>query len=65
MSLIVYDVLGREVATLVKGQIDAGYHAATWNAASMASGVYFARLIVKDEVGGVRYSKVNKMVLMR
>jgi hypothetical protein len=40
----VYDVLGREVAVLVSEEMSAGTHSATWNAANMPSGVYFARL---------------------
>lgn len=42
--LRVYDVLGREVATLVDGMQQPGRHAVTWNAAGCASGVYFYRL---------------------
>jgi Secretion system C-terminal sorting domain len=65
VSLIVYDVLGREVTTLVKGTLDAGYHTATWNASSVASGVYFARLTVTNEFGKVAFNKVTKLLLMK
>jgi hypothetical protein len=44
VSLKVYDVLGKEVMTLVNGRQDAGTHTLTLNAANLASGVYFYRL---------------------
>jgi hypothetical protein len=65
VSLIIYDMLGRRVVELANGNYEAGYHAATWNAADMASGVYLARLNVVNALGGVVYSKTNKLVLMK
>ncbi len=65
MSLVVYDVLGRQVAELANGYHKAGNHSVTWNAAVQASGIYFARFNVTDAYGNSRYSKVNKLVLMK
>jgi Secretion system C-terminal sorting domain len=65
VSLIVYDVLGREITTLVKGTLNAGYHTATWNASSVASGVYFARLTMTNDFGKVAFNKVTKLLLMK
>ena len=42
--LAVYDLLGREVAVLVDGLVEGGAHVATFEAGSLPSGVYFARL---------------------
>lgn len=46
--LEVYDLLGRRVATLVDGYMQAGMHMVTWDGGSLgdraASGIYFARL---------------------
>ncbi|MBI5472970.1 MAG: T9SS type A sorting domain-containing protein [Ignavibacteriae bacterium] len=44
LSLRVYDVLGREVATLVNEVKEPGTHAVTWDASGFASGMYFCRL---------------------
>ena len=65
VTLMVYDVLGREVAVVAKGYFGAGIHTATWNASHVASGVYFARFTVRDELGGVKFTKVSKLLFMK
>ena len=42
--LKVYDILGREVATLVNEQKNAGYYRITFNASNLSSSVYFYRI---------------------
>ncbi|MEM1042109.1 MAG: DUF4397 domain-containing protein [Bacteroidota bacterium] len=44
VRLAVYDVLGREVARLVDGQVEAGRHQATLDGAALANGIYIVRL---------------------
>ncbi|MGA3287300.1 MAG: T9SS type A sorting domain-containing protein [Bacteroidota bacterium] len=44
VSLKVYDIYGREIATLVEGIKSAGSHTAEFNGSNLSSGVYFARL---------------------
>jgi len=44
VGLEVYDVSGREVVTLIDGEISAGLHSLNWDASGMATGLYFARL---------------------
>jgi hypothetical protein len=44
VSLKVYDVLGREVMTLVNGKQEAGVYNLSLNASNLSSGVYFYRL---------------------
>ena len=57
--LKVYDVLGREVATLVNETQPAGAFEATWDARNAASGLYFYRL----EAG--TFSDVKRMLLLK
>jgi hypothetical protein len=65
VSLRVYDVLGREVATLVDEFQRAGYKSATFHATDRASGIYFARLIVTGGVGDVMFLGANKLVIVK
>jgi hypothetical protein len=44
ISLKVYDVLGKEVATLVEQQMQHGIHRVQWNASAIPSGVYVCQL---------------------
>ena len=44
VRLVVYDVMGREVARLAEGAFDAGRHEATFDGSRLASGLYLYRL---------------------
>ena len=55
----VYDILGREVKTLVNEFQKAGYYNITFDGSNYASGVYFYRI----EAGEFKQSK--KMVLVK
>lgn len=59
LRLSVLDHLGREVAVLEEGTVDAGTHTASFNAVNMPSGLYFYRL----EAAGQAVTK--KMMLMK
>ena len=59
VTLKVFDVLGREVATLVNGFVEAGSHQAVFNATRLASGVYFYRL----QAGA--YSATRKLAILK
>ncbi len=64
VSLKVYDVLGREVASLVDDRQNAGVYRVVFNGAGLPSGVYFYRLVaVKDN--GQKYTSIKKFILMK
>ena len=44
VSLVIYDLIGQEIARLVDGFKSPGLHRITWNAESLPSGIYFARM---------------------
>ncbi len=46
VNLSVYDILGREVAVLINGDREAGWHEVAFDGTSLASGVYLSRLTV-------------------
>lgn len=59
VQLKIYDVLGREVSTLVNTQQKPGYYEVTWNAENISSGIYFYKL----EAG--TFTDTKKMILIR
>jgi hypothetical protein len=60
VSLRVYDMQGREVATLVDGPQEPGEHTVNWTTGSLASGVYIYHLMTNGHMVAAR-----KMVLTR
>ncbi|UCE23565.1 MAG: T9SS type A sorting domain-containing protein [Candidatus Zixiibacteriota bacterium] len=48
--LEILNILGQKVATLVDGNLEAGYHTYTWNGSNAASGVYLYRLVTDDKI---------------
>jgi hypothetical protein len=65
VTLRVFDVLGREVATLVNEIQEAGYYQATFDAQNLSAGVYFASFRTTDELGQVKFSQINKLILAK
>jgi hypothetical protein len=53
-SLKVYDILGREVATLVDGPMEAGTHSMTFDGTHLSSGIYLVRLTSGSEIHTMR-----------
>jgi endonuclease I len=58
-TLKIYDALGREVATLVNENLEAGYYQRTFNASNLASGIYFAKLSSADK------TQIKKLMLIK
>ena len=67
VTLKVYDILGREVRTLINERQSAGNHSVTFDASDLASGVYFYRLIARPmgthSVGN--FVDAKKLVLLK
>lgn len=62
VSMKVYDILGREVTTLLQDQeMEEGHQEVVLNASSFASGVYFYRLLVNHG----EFQQVKKMVVLK
>jgi subtilisin family serine protease len=59
VSLKVYDVLGREVATLLRGRQNAGRYQVQFNAERLSSGLYFYQL----QAGS--FTQTRKMMLIK
>lgn len=64
VSLIVYDLNGKEVQVLANGNVNSGYHTAEFNGSDLSSGVYFYRIFATG-VNGETYSKTMKLILLK
>jgi hypothetical protein len=67
VSIVVYDLLGREVKRLLDETKEAGYHDQRFDAAGIASGVYFYRMAAEPLTGGGKtsYVSVKKLIVLR
>lgn len=59
VKLIVYDVMGRELSTLVNEKLNAGIYKVNFDAANLSSGVYFYKLLTEE------FNASGKMLLIK
>ncbi len=59
VKLVVFDILGQEVTTLVNEQLQSGTYEVEWDAANFPSGVYYYKLSASD------YTETKKMVFLK
>lgn len=59
VTLIIFDILGRKVTTLVNEKLKSGTYEADWDASAYPSGVYFYRLQTES------FTQTMKMVLIK
>ena len=59
INISVYDIAGRQIATLVNQEVTAGIHSVIWDASNLSSGIYFARMKAGN------YSGVKKIILVK
>jgi hypothetical protein len=60
----VYDMLGREVATLVNGVKEAGTYSAIFDGEKFASGVYIARFTAQTQKWNI-FMQTMKMLMVK
>jgi uncharacterized delta-60 repeat protein len=67
VKLIIYDILGREVAVLINEELNPGTYEVNWDAGNYPSGVYFYKLTAADASASLsfNYSETKKMVLIK
>ena len=59
VKLVIYDMLGRELKTIINETQKPGVYEATFDASSFPSGVYFYRIITND------FIQTRRMVLLK
>ena len=64
VRLKIYDVLGKEIRTLVNEYKKAGTHSVSFNAGGLSSGVYIYKMVVTS-AGGNSQIKANKLVICK
>lgn len=71
VSIVLYDILGREVARLVNETREAGFHAVKFSATggsdahNLASGGYIYRMVAQPVAGGKTYTGVKKLMVLK
>ncbi len=59
VTMKIFDIGGREIATLISGIMLPGYHQVSWDATGFASGIFFCRLTAGE------YDQIRKIILVR
>ena len=59
IQLEVFNIIGKKITTLQKGQFDPGQYKAVWNGQNYPSGVYLIRMKTED------YAQLRKVILMK
>jgi hypothetical protein len=59
VRLVIFDILGREIKTLVNESLQPGTYEVEWDASNFSSGIYYYELISGD------YREVRKMILIK
>jgi photosystem II stability/assembly factor-like uncharacterized protein len=60
VRLIIYDVIGREIATILDRPLNAGSYSAAFDGSNFSSGVYYYRLTIDRNV-----NEIKKMVMVK
>jgi hypothetical protein len=69
ISIVIYDVTGRQIKSLASGNYGQGVHSINWNAQDdngnkVASGIYYYRLDAKV-TDGKAFTQINKMIVTK
>lgn len=64
VKMIVYNVLGQQVSTLLDNEMTAGSHTVDFDATNLTSGIYIYRIQI-NAANGTQYTAMNKMILMK
>jgi len=59
VTLAIFNTLGQQVATLVEGEMEAGYHEVAFDASGLSSGVYFYRITAAG------FMETKRLMLLR
>ncbi len=63
VNIIIYDITGKEISTLMNESKTAGYYTSVFDASRLSSGVYFYRITAKNNIKD--FSSMKKMMLIK
>lgn len=59
VKISIFDILGKEVASLINGRVEAGYHQVEFDGSNFASGLYLYKIVAEG------FTDVKKMILVK
>lgn len=59
VTMKIFDIMGRQVATIISEEMSAGNYSRQWNAANISTGVYFYRLHAGS------FTETKKLILLK
>ncbi len=59
VKLIIYDILGNEITTLLDTELNEGKHTIKFDGSNLSSGIYFYKLVTN------KFTDIKKMILMK
>jgi hypothetical protein len=65
IHLTVYNILGKEVLEIVKGEFSPGIYSYDWNGNSLASGIYLLKMNAQSTASSRNYNSVKKLILLK
>lgn len=65
VQIVVFDLLGREVATLAEGRYEAGVYQAVFDGSLLPSGMYLVRANATPENGGRARAYTQRLTLLK
>ena len=63
VRIIIYDVLGKEVTSIVNQKFQSGTYEITWDGSKYSSGLYFYKITIND--GESEFYETRKMLLLK
>ncbi len=65
VRIVVFNILGQKVEELVNKVHSAGIHEISWNAGSLAAGIYLYTIEASAVDGSAEYKSIRKMILLK
>ena len=65
VKIVIYDILGRKVSTIVNEKQKPGFYQVKWNSENFPSGTYFYQMHVVSTFNSTLYLRSRKMILLK